>query len=118
MSIIHTAVKAVILSKDKFLVLKQILPDGRIVWDLPGGKVKYGEDPYATLHREIMEETTLTVDIIKALGLWWFIRAKDGDQVICHTFLCKPQHLRVDLSKNDSSEHIGEFRWVTKEEFL
>ncbi|MBI5390389.1 hypothetical protein HZB02_02790, partial [Candidatus Woesearchaeota archaeon] len=47
-----------------------------------------------------------------------FIRAKDGDQVICHTFLCKPQHLRVDLSKNDSSEHIGEFRWVTKEEFL
>lgn len=64
------------------------------------------------------EETGLEIEIINPLGLWWFFREMDGDQVVCNTFLCKPKHKNVDLSKNLPSENIQEFKWVTKSEFL
>jgi 8-oxo-dGTP diphosphatase len=37
-------------------------------WGLPGGHVEHGEDPLVAAHRELMEETGLTVD---RLNLWW-----------------------------------------------
>jgi 8-oxo-dGTP diphosphatase len=37
-------------------------------WGLPGGHVEDGEDPLAAAHRELLEETGLTVD---RLRLFW-----------------------------------------------
>jgi 8-oxo-dGTP diphosphatase len=37
-------------------------------WGLPGGHVEHAEDPLAAAHRELLEETALTVD---RLDLWW-----------------------------------------------
>jgi 8-oxo-dGTP diphosphatase len=37
-------------------------------WGLPGGHVEPGEEPLAAAHRELMEETGLSVD---RLDLWW-----------------------------------------------
>ena len=115
-----SAAKAVIQSDGKFLVIKQKVGDQEI-WDLPGGRVQFGESPNQTLHREIKEETGLDVDIVCPLGVWWFYRSmSDGDQVVCHTFLCEPQHTDIDITRNnkDPEEEIIEHRWVTKEEFL
>jgi ADP-ribose pyrophosphatase YjhB (NUDIX family) len=33
------------------------------LWTLPGGGGEYGESPQETLHREVMEETGLTVEL-------------------------------------------------------
>ena len=114
---VFSAVKAVIKEGDRFLVVKQAV-NGQFFWDLPGGRVNFGESPYYALHREVMEETGLKIEIVKPLGLWWFFRSKDGDQVVCNTFLCNPKHKNIDLSKNAAEETISEFKWVTKEEFL
>lgn len=55
---IHSAVKAVIRRQDKFLVVRQVV--GNIeVWDLPGGRCRFGETPYEALEREVKEETGL-----------------------------------------------------------
>ena len=112
-----SAVKALIEKDGKFLVVKMTVIDKEL-WDLPGGKVEFGESPYETLHREVKEETNLEVEINKTLGMFWFFRKKDGHQVVCNTFLCKPKHDNIDLTKNVTKESINEFRWVTKEEFL
>lgn len=117
MSQVLPAVKALIEKDGKFLVIKQAVLDKEL-WDLPGGKVQFGESPYETLHREVKEETDLEVDVNKALGMFWFFRKKDGNQVVCNTFLCKLKKEEIDLTKNVTDEKIIEFRWVTKEEFL
>ncbi len=116
MNRVHPAVKAIIQRGEKFLVIKQKLPD-KIVWDLPGGKVDYGESPYDTLVREVKEEIHLSIKIVKLIGFCWFFR-QDKDQVVCTTFLCTTNNYDVDLSKNPADENITEYRWVTKDEFL
>ncbi|MCX6702537.1 MAG: NUDIX hydrolase [Candidatus Wolfebacteria bacterium] len=112
-----TAVKAVIEKDKKILFIKQVLED-TYCWDLPGGKVEYGESPYETLKREVMEEVGLEIEIIKPLGIWWFFHGRSGNQIACTTFICKPETTEVDLSKNPAMENIKEFRWMSREEFL
>jgi 8-oxo-dGTP pyrophosphatase MutT (NUDIX family) len=114
---VFAAVKAIIVDQDKFLVIKQDFGN-KIVWDLPGGKVDYGESPIDTLHREIKEEVGIEVKITKSAGVWWFFRITDNAQVICTTFVCHPKSTSVDLTQNPAEENITNFRWVTKSEFL
>lgn len=117
MSQVFAAVKALIVKEGKILVLKQTIDD-TFVWDLPGGKVDFGENPYNTLLREVKEETDLDITVVKPLGMWWFFRKKDGNQVICNTFLCTPNNEAIDLTRNPMQENITEFVWVTPEQFL
>ena len=113
---LHPAVKAIIQRGEKFLVIKQEFSD-KTVWDLPGGKVDYDENPYKTLEREVMEEIHLSINIVKPLGFFWFFRFDDS-QVICTTFLCTADDYDIDITKNPADENITEYRWVTKDEFL
>lgn len=110
------SIKAIIQQGEKFLVIKQEIAN-KIVWDLPGGKVDFGESPYNTLTREIKEELNLSINIVKPLGLFWFF-ISSGDQIVCTTFLCTADNYEIDLTKNPADENITEYKWVTKNEFL
>jgi len=113
---LYPAVKAIIKRGDKFLVIKQKF-NGQSAWDIPGGRVEFGENPYDTLVREVMEEVHLSVEIVKPIGMFWFFRY-DGEQVICNTFLCKIKKCNVDITKSPADENIVKYKWVTKKEFL
>lgn len=117
MSKVYAAVKALIEDNGKFLVIEQEV-NGERRCDLPGGKVEYGETPYDTLTREVKEEVSLEIDIIKPIGVWWFFRDSDEAQIICNTFLCKPKHLNTNLNNNPASEKITNYYWLEKEEIL
>jgi 8-oxo-dGTP diphosphatase len=111
------SVKALIVHKGRFLVLEQKLP-ATSFWDLPGGKIHYGESPMNALLREVKEETGLEIDIEEPIGVWYFFRQDTNDQVVCSTFLCRPDSDKVDSSRNPGTEKIVSYRWVTKEEFM
>jgi 8-oxo-dGTP diphosphatase len=118
MSQVFAAMKAVIEHNGTYLALKQKVGE-EYIYDLPGGKVDFGESPYLTLHREVKEEVDLEIEIIKPLGVWWFFRKKDGHQVVCSTFLCKPKTFNVDITKNPVlTERIESVEWLSKEELL
>lgn len=62
-------VGAVIDVDDRILLLQRPTDDFRGgTWELPSGKVEPGEDLLAALHREVTEETNLTIADIT--GSW------------------------------------------------
>lgn len=111
------AIKALIQNGSKFLVLEQKLSKG-IIWDLPGGKIEYGEDPIEALHREVAEETGLSVKIIKPLGCFWFIHSELKEQVVCTTYLCESNSQHIDITQNPAVEPVVGWRWVSRNEFI
>lgn len=117
MSVIQVSAKAIIKDGDKFLMVKQTRPT-LFFWDLPGGRMEYGESPEETVVREVKEETTLDVTPEKLLGVWWFISPTSKKQIVCITYLCNAKSTNVDITKNPENDPISEFAWVTKEAFL
>jgi len=113
-----SSVKALVFYKRKYLFLKEVLHKGEI-WDLPGGKIEYGETPHQALIREVKEEVDIQIEIVQSVGLWWFYSQNNRHQVICHTFLCKPiGKVNIDLSKNPADENFVEYRWLARQEIL
>ncbi len=97
-------VKALIFNEDKFLVMhnKGVEED---LWELPGGRMEFGETAEETLRREMIEETGLIVNPIKLLDTWNLIR--EDYQIAGIIYLCQFEQGEVRLS----DEHDA-FRWI------
>jgi 8-oxo-dGTP diphosphatase len=102
------AAKGIVLRDDGALLLIKRAPGSTDpeCWDLPGGKMGYGEWLADALVREIREETGLTVAPTQALHGSHF--TKEPFWVTCITFLCPASEGEVRLS----DEHV-EHAWVT-----
>ncbi|KKT13806.1 MAG: Hydrolase, NUDIX family [Candidatus Falkowbacteria bacterium GW2011_GWF2_43_32] len=55
----------------KFLTMRRTktAPSNPLYWDLPGGDVKFGEEPLKSIIREVKEETGLVVNNISLFGV-------------------------------------------------
>ena len=107
------ATHAFIEKGDKILVthrssLEDFMPD---CWDIPGGGIKFGENPPKSLTRETKEETGLDIEV--------------RELIFCHNHVYDNQHwfalayrcniigdetINLDLNEHD------EYRWVTRQE--
>ncbi|WP_145319891.1 NUDIX domain-containing protein [Paenibacillus xylanexedens] len=56
----HIGVYGLVAWEHKFLLIHKARGAYQGQWDLPGGRLEFGEQPEAALHREIEEETGLT----------------------------------------------------------
>ena len=118
MSKVVSSAKALIIDHGKFLIIKEKIGD-EAIWDLPGGKIEYGESPQAAVKREVKEELNIKVKVGKSVGVWWFISAHTQNQVICHTFACQTVgKYKIDFSHNPAQEEIVAYQWLSKAEFL
>lgn len=114
---IRPAAKALIMYDGRFLAIKEVI-SGKDVWDLPGGKIEYGESAEETVVREVKEEVGLEVDVKGCIGYYWFIREGDGMQIVALVFRCQPRTTDVDLTKNPAEEeNITGYIWMTGEAF-
>lgn len=102
------AVKAFIVNNKKLLVLKRASNDVQKpdIWEIPGGRLELGEDPFKGIKREVKEETGLDIEVQHPLSIRHFTR--DDDQIITMLiFLGKSANNNIVLTKEHSA-----FDWV------
>ena len=101
------AVTGFLYRGSKFLIIKrsekEIVQPGK--WTIPGGKVERGSSILETLKKEIKEEAGLDVyRDFKFIGDSEFTRS-DGYHVVVPRFLCKAKLGKVNINKNDFTDH-------------
>ena len=109
----RVAVKAFIVNpNDELLIIKRRDNDVHKpgVWDIPGGRLELGENPFEGLKREAKEETGLDIEIMNPLRVHHFTR-DDGQNITMLCFLCRPYSSEVKLS----GEHT-EYSWIPMEQ--
>jgi len=109
------AVKSFVMNeKNELLLIKRRDNDPHKpgMWEVPGGRLELGENPFKGLKRETKEETGLDVEILNPLGVHHFTR-DDKLNITMITFLCKPISHSVILSK----EHT-QYLWTNIEKSI
>jgi len=84
-------------------------------WELPGGKVEFGEDPTVALKREMHEEIGVEVAIVTLLpkiytNIWHY--EKEDVQVLLIGYLCTI----VRGEAKPSNEEVADIKWITPSE--
>ncbi|MBS1267186.1 MAG: ADP-ribose pyrophosphatase [Candidatus Woesearchaeota archaeon] len=90
---------------------KRFLPG---YFDLPGGKVEFGEDPNKTIIREVKEETNLDVEVVRAYNVWHSTNEfnDNTEHNIEIDFILKiVGDNEIKLSEKEHSE----YRWISRE---
>ncbi|MFS0870208.1 NUDIX domain-containing protein [Paenibacillus xylanilyticus] len=93
-------------------------------WDLPGGRLEFGEKPEAALHREIEEETGLTdVQVIihstESNVVQWVYQGKPEEMhhigILYHVYLKSDSQANEIRKEPDGEDSLGA-DWFTLEQ--
>ena len=109
MQIQELNVYAVVLYKNKFLIMKGT----HGFWEFPGGGVDFGEHPLTSAHRELKEETGLEAKNLSLVGITSAIFKKQGNDKHAVYAIYKGT---VTSDKVILSHEHTEYKWVTKSE--
>ncbi len=102
------AVKGIVRAGERLLVVRRsALARGEPgTWELPGGRLEFGEAPEDALRRELQEEVGLAAVVERPVATWTFVRG-GLHQTVGITFLCHAAGMDVRLS----AEHDA-FKWI------
>ncbi len=104
---IYFATKALIVNEGKFLAVHKSNVNYDL-YELPGGRLEFGETPEETLEREIKEELSIKLNPVKIIDTWTFI--SDDYQIVGVIYLCTIKDGTITLSE----EH-DKYKWLPLE---
>lgn len=105
--------KALVFKNDKILLLRRSKHSafGALKWDLPGGKLEFGETLEDSLIREIKEETKINVKLIKPICTCSSLNDDNTKQYITIVYECEFINGEVNLD----FEH-DQYKWLKLDE--
>tara|TARA_Y100000590_G_C15695487_1_gene1004970 strand:+ start:1373 stop:1846 length:474 start_codon:yes stop_codon:yes gene_type:complete len=80
-----SAVASLVIYKDNLLLVKKNKSDN--LWSLPGGAVELGETLETALKREVMEETTIEIEVLSLINNLDIIRFDNNKNIRLHYVL-------------------------------
>jgi ADP-ribose pyrophosphatase YjhB (NUDIX family) len=109
----HTGVYSLSIKDNKILLIKKARGPYTGQWDLPGGRLEFGEKPLDGLVREVMEETGLTIEkseLLDVLSHTVFYETETGEKremhhigIIYKTILNSTKNLKTNPDGHDSA---------------
>ena len=110
MQYVRVAIHGLIKKDGKFLVTKRPFDDDYMpmLWDIPGGTIKFQENANDALVREINEETKLKVKIGNIIFCYDFPSGPERHQFQM-VYECEYESGEVILNPDDHDE----FKWVS-----
>lgn len=83
-------------------------------WELPGGRLKYGEDQFEAGAREINEEVGLEVDSNEGEDV---VRIEVEDDSLVSCYIVYFEEFGGEPEIRDES-HLSEYKWVGADQFI
>ncbi len=101
-----------IINEKKTLILKRsnketFLPG---YWELPGGKLNFGEDPSSGLIREYQEEAGLHITVDKPFRTFSYLSRDGNRHTVEIVYMCS-----VEMGDVVMSEAHTEYAWIAEE---
>ena len=109
------AASAAIIRAGKVLVVRRARAPANGVFSLPGGVVETGETLHEAVTREVLEETSLTIEPVALAGYRETIVRDRNDRVERH-FVILPFAARWIAGEPVLNEELSEWRWVDQQE--
>ena len=109
------AVSAAIFRRGQVLLVKRARPPVTGVYTLPGGVVEAGETLHDAVMREVLEETSLTVDPV-ALAGHRDVVVRDEEGRVHRHFVVLPFAARWVAGEFTPSEELAEGFWMNPRE--
>lgn len=82
-------------------------------WEIPGGKLEFGETLADCLVREIKEEVGLEIEVLELFQVADHILVDEGEHWVSPTYLC---HWLGGTPSIQEPDKCTDLRWVTLEE--
>ncbi len=109
-----TVFVGLVIHNEKLLMVKRFEPevkDAHLKWEIPGGKVDFGENPEQTIVREIKEETGVKVKV-KRLIPTVYTKYWDYPWGIQHTILLGYECELISEGKRTKDHHVEDVMWI------
>ncbi len=117
----YFAQKAFIIHDGNLLLIKKSASDPNQAnkWEVPGGRMKFGEDLEEHIKREVFEEVGLQITPGDPFFLWqWIIKRKDktGEdiqmQIVAVARICQASSTDISFERHEDDDYIAEYAWV------
>jgi 8-oxo-dGTP diphosphatase len=105
-----------LIERDKtILLLKRVSTKdhGSGEWEPVSGRVEPGESAPEAVYREVLEETSLQVEVMQPFDTFYFLRGQSKEELIGITFLCRYRSGQLQISEEHS-----EAQWVPTSSLL
>ena len=105
---------AFIQKGDRILIAKRS-PKAKVfpgMYELPGGKIEFGETPEEALKREIKEELDVEVEVFEPYHVFSYIAHEGSAHYVEIAFICELKESEGNIRMLDHDD----IQWVTREE--
>lgn len=113
-----TVFVGIVIRDNKLLMVKRHEPeakDAHFKWEIPGGKVDFGEEPHDAIIRELIEETGVKVKV-KRLLPEVFTKNWDYPWGVQQTLLFAFECEFISEGERIDDHHVQDVEWVPLEE--